>query len=189
MAPLTVLFDACVLYPAPLRDFLMHLALTDTFRARWSATIHEEWIRNVLAARPDLTREQLERTRTLMDAHVQDCLVEGYEPLLRSLTLPDPGDRHVLAAAICGRANLIITFNLQDFPNESLRPHGIEAWHPDSFIVHLVDVASDAVGLAAKRHRASLRNPAKSVEEYLAILERQGLPKTVALLHEYAPHI
>ena len=75
----------------------MHLALTDLFRTKWSAAIHEEWIRNVLKARPDLKREQLERTRSLMDAHVRDCLVEGYEPLVESIELPDPNDRHVLA--------------------------------------------------------------------------------------------
>lgn len=59
-------YNACVLYPAPLRDLLMRLALTDRFRARWTEDIHEEWIRNVLVNRPDLTREQLDRTRTLM---------------------------------------------------------------------------------------------------------------------------
>ena len=73
----TVIYDACVLYPAPLRDFLMRLALTDLFRARWSRDIHDEWIRNVLKDRADLTPLQLERTRNLMDSHVRDCLVTG----------------------------------------------------------------------------------------------------------------
>jgi hypothetical protein len=76
MANFTVVYDACVLYPAPLRDLLMRLALTDLFRARWTEDIHEEWIRNVLANRPDLTREQLDRTRTLMNENVRDCVVE-----------------------------------------------------------------------------------------------------------------
>lgn len=96
----TVVFDACVLYPAPLRDFLMHLALTDLFRAKWTDEIHNEWIRSVLKNRPDLTEERLQRTRTLMDSHVRDCLVCGYESLISSLALPDENDRHVLAAAI-----------------------------------------------------------------------------------------
>jgi hypothetical protein len=75
----TVVYDACVLYPAPLRDLLMHLALSDLYRARWSDMIHDEWMRNVLANRPDLNREQLNRTCQLMNAHVRDSLVTGFE--------------------------------------------------------------------------------------------------------------
>jgi hypothetical protein len=71
----TVVYDACVLYPAPLRDLLMHLAVLDLFRAKWSAMIHDEWIGNLLKNRPDLTSDQLQRTRDLMDANVRDCLV------------------------------------------------------------------------------------------------------------------
>jgi hypothetical protein len=74
----------------------MHLALTDLFHAKWTDAIHDEWTQSVLSARPDLTREQLERTRSLMNAHVRDCLVTDYEHLIPSLTLPDPDDRHVL---------------------------------------------------------------------------------------------
>ena len=89
----TVVYDACVLYPAPLRDLLMHLALTGLYRARWSNLIHDEWTRNVLASRPDLTPAQLLRTRQLMDAHVRDSLVTGFEPLIPSIDLPDPDVR------------------------------------------------------------------------------------------------
>lgn len=81
MATFTALYDACVLYPAPLRDLLMHLALADLYRARWTDRIHEEWIRNLLEKRPDLNRNLLERTRQLMNAHVRDCLVTGYDHL------------------------------------------------------------------------------------------------------------
>ena len=109
MATFTALYDACVLYPAPLRDLLMRLALTDLFRARWTDAIHEEWIRNVLANRSDLKREQLERTRDLMNAHVRDCLVTGHENLIEGLNLPGPDDRHVLAAAIRAGAGVIVT--------------------------------------------------------------------------------
>lgn len=70
MVTFTVLYDACVLYPAPLRDLLMRIALNDLFRARWTDQIHEEWIRNLLKQRLDLTPEQLNRTRELMNAHV-----------------------------------------------------------------------------------------------------------------------
>lgn len=76
------MFDACVLYPAPLRDLLMHLALTDLFRARWTDQIHDEWIRNLLENRPDLNFAQLTRTKELMNSHVRDCLVKDYERLI-----------------------------------------------------------------------------------------------------------
>lgn len=115
---LIALYDSCVLYPAPLRDLLMHLSLADLFRAKWTETIHDEWTRNILANRPDLTKEQLQRTRDLMNAHVRDCLVTGYESLIPALSLPDSNDRHVLAAAIRASASIIVTYNLKDFPSE-----------------------------------------------------------------------
>jgi hypothetical protein len=100
VANITVIYDASVLYPAPLRDFLMWLALTDLFKARWTEEIHQEWIRNVLKNRPDLTFPQLDRTKNLMNANVRDALVIGYESLISGLDLHDLNDRHVLAAAI-----------------------------------------------------------------------------------------
>lgn len=132
MPTFTALYDACVLYPAPLRDLLMQLAMTDLFRARWTDRIHDEWIRNVLKKRPDLRPEQLGRTRELMNAHVRDCLVTGYEGPIEGLQLPHADDRHVLAAAIrCGAA-AIVTFNLEDFPSNHVEPFGIEAQHPET---------------------------------------------------------
>ena len=180
----TALYDACVLYPAPLRDLLLQLALTDRFRAKWTNAIHDEWIRNVLEQRPDLTAAQLQRTRELMDLHVRDCLVDGYEPLIAGLNLPDPNDRHVLAAAIHARADVIVTFNLGDFPAAVLKTYGLEAQHPDEFIYHLTDLAQEAVTLAAQRCRSRLKNPPYTTEEYLDILAKQQLPQTVAFLRQ-----
>ena len=189
MASFTALYDACVLYPAPLRDLLMHLAMTDLFRARWTDQIHDEWIRNVLANRPDLKRDQLERTRRLMNAHVLDCLVTGYENLIDGLALPDPNDRHVLAAAIRSGADVIVTYNLGDFPKQILDPVGIEAQHPDVFVARLFDLDAPAVCAAARRQRQSLKNPPKTVDEFFEILARQRLPQTVAKLQKFAAHL
>ena len=186
MSQFTAILDACVLYPAPLRDLLMHLALTDLFRAKWTEAIHEEWIRSVLENRPDLTREQLERTRQLMNAHVRDCIVTDYQDLIPALTLPDADDRHVLAAAIRSSADVIVTFNLGDFPPETLKKWGIEAQHPDDFINHLLDLAPHIVCAAAKRQRESLKNPPASVDDFLAALERQRLAQTVVGLRRFA---
>ena len=182
MANFTVVYDSNVLYPAPLRDLLMRLALTDLFRARWTEDIHEEWMRSVLENRPDLAREQLERTRQLMNAHVRDGLVEGYQELIPRLELLDLGDRHVLAAAICASADVIVTFNLKHFPSEKVAPYGIEVQHPDEFIMHLFDLSQVKVCGAVEEQRRSLRNPPKTVDEFLDILLKQGLPQTVLLL-------
>jgi hypothetical protein len=182
MAALIAFYDANVLYPAELRNFLMHLALTGLFRAKWSAAVHEEWISNLLINRPDLTREKLERTRKLMDKAALDALVEGYEDLIPTLSLPDENDRHVLAAAIRGEAQVIVTMNLKDFPSEVLQKCEMVALHPDEFILQLIELAPDAVMDAAETHRQSLRNPPKSIEEFLASLDAQGLPESVAAL-------
>jgi hypothetical protein len=180
-----VLFDACVLYPAPLRDLVIRLALSDLFQARWTDRIHDEWMRNVLADRPDLTAESLARCRELMDRHVLDCLVAGYEPLIPTFTLPDPDDRHVLAAAVHGGAGSIVTFNLSDFPASVLDQYHIEAIHPDEFVVRLWDESPAAVLEAARRQRAGLKRPPKTAAEYLATLELCRLVETAARLR---PH-
>ncbi len=180
-----MVYDACVLYPAPLRDLLMRLAMTDLYRARWTQQIHEEWMRNVLANRPDLSRAQLERTRELMDCSVRDSLVEGYEYLVEGLVLPDADDRHVLAAAIRSRSSVIVTFNLKDFPSSALDVYEVEAQHPDEFIVHLIDLNPARVLAAVAKHRASLKHPSKTQEQYLDTLLQQGLPETVAQLKQW----
>jgi predicted nucleic acid-binding protein len=185
VASFIVFYDANVLYPAELRNFLMHLAMTGMFRAKWSADVHEEWISSLLKNRPDLTRERLERTRQLMDKAAPDVLVTRYEHLIPGIVLPDENDRHVLAAAIHCGASVIVTFNLADFPRESLREFGIEAQHPDEFIFNLFDLAPGLVIEAAESHRSSLKNPPKNVDEYLAMLEAQGLTQTTSALREY----
>ncbi len=185
-ATFTAVYDACVLYPAPLRDLLMRLALTDMFRARWSSDIHEEWMRSVLRDRPDLKRAQLERTRDLMNENVRDCVVTGYESLIPGLTLPDPDDRHVLAAAIRAGASVIVTYNTADFPEGTLKSFGVEAQHPDVFITHLFDLSPAAVVSAAREQRAALRNPPVSVDKFLEALAKQQLPETVNRLRQFA---
>lgn len=185
VAVLTAIYDASVLYPAPLRDLLLHVALTDLFRARWTNAIHEEWIEALLRHRPELSRERLERTRQLMDASVLDCLVRGYENLIPSLQLPDPNDRHVLAAAIRAKANVIVTANLRHFPASALAPYDIVAQHPDLFIHHLLRMAPGPICEAIKTHRLSLKHPPKNVEQYLETLEKHGLSQAVNTLRMF----
>ncbi|MCD6672028.1 MAG: PIN domain-containing protein [Burkholderiaceae bacterium] len=176
-SPFTAVYDACVLYPAPLRDFLMWLGLSGRFRARWSAQIHDEWKRNLLKNRPDLAAEQLDRTSDLMDRAIPDAVVTGHEVLIEGLALPD--DRHVLAAAIRCHASVIVTFNERDFPADVLESFGLEAQHPDLFVENLFDLDQAAVVAAAQRQRQQLKNPPIDVNRFLDILLRQGLTQTV----------
>jgi len=177
-------YDANVLYPSGLRNFLMHLALTGPFRAHWSAEVHDEWIRNLLKNRSDLTRHKLEGVRHLMDLALPHAIVTGYEHLIDTIELPDRDDRHIVAAAIQCGASVIVTHNLADFPSQAVARFNIEAQPPDEFVLALLDVAPDLVIEAARNHRASLRNPQRTIDEYLAGMEAQGLSKTVLALRD-----
>jgi len=186
MSQFTALLDANVLYPAPMRDLLMQLALTDLFRARWTTDIHREWIDALLRNEPRRDRAKLERTRDLMDRATRDSLISGYEELIETLTLPDADDRHVLAAAITGRCDVIVTQNLKHFPSVALDPYGIEAQHPDDFLSNHLSLAPGPFCAAVRKVRARLRNPPYSIEDYLAALTRQGLVVTAAELEQFS---
>jgi hypothetical protein len=142
-------------------------------------------VRNVLKGNPLLSANGLARTRSLMNEAVRDCLVTGYEDLIESLSLPDPNDRHVLAAAIRADAEVVVTFNLKDFPPSALSSYGIEAQHPDDFLLGLFDAAPGPFCAAVKRQREGLRNPPKSAEELLGTLESHGLVQTVSRLRQF----
>lgn len=185
MTGFTALYDACVLYPFHLRDLLIQLATTGLFRARWSADIDREWIDALCRDKGDDKRPALERVRDRMREAVPDCLVTGYEPLVAGLVLPDPDDRHVLAAAIRGRTDVIVTINLTDFPAEALAPHDVQALHPDDFILRQAELSANVVVESAKRCRGRMLNPPRSAEEYLDILRRQGLPTTADFLYDW----
>lgn len=129
--------------------------------------------------------ERLESVRARMNLHMRDGLIEGYEELISGIKLPDPNDRHVLAAAIKANAQTIITYNLSDFPSSALSKYEIDAQHPNEFLRHLLDLAPAKVIATVQETRKSLKNPPKSSNEYLAILEQQSLPQTCAYLREY----
>ncbi|MEA3274519.1 MAG: PIN domain-containing protein [Pseudomonadota bacterium] len=184
MANFTVVYDACIFYPAPLRDLLIRLARTRRFRARWTRQIHEEWTRNLLADRKDLTKQQLDWTVSQINGAVPDCLITGFEHIVNGLQLPDPNDRHVLAAAIRAGAAAIVTMNLRDFPDEILSEFEIFARHPDDFILDLADLEPQILERVAKEQRADLRNPPLSAEEFVANIRRQRLPGVADFLEE-----
>jgi hypothetical protein len=119
-----------------------------------------------------------------MDANVRDALVTDFDSLIPSLELPDKNDRHVLAAAIRCSADVIVTFNLKDFPSDYLSTFDVEAQHPDDFILYLLDLYPVQVCIAAEKVRQRLRNPVMDNERYLSNLLRQSLPQTVSRMIE-----
>ena len=182
----TALLDANILYPAPMRDLFMQLAVTDIFTAKWTEDIHREWMEALLRNEPHRERAALERTRNMMNQATRDCLISGYEPLISTLDLPDPGDRHVLAAAIVGRCDVFVTKNTRDFPVDRLAPFALEAQHPDEFLTSHLSLAPGVFCAAVRKIRAKLKDPRYPAEEYLAILTQQGLVATAAELEAFA---
>lgn len=162
----------------------MRLAITDLFKAQWTDQIHEEWMGALLHDKK-YSRETLERTRELMDLHIRDAKVIGYESIIASLALPDPDDRHVLAAAIHCNADAIVTFNLKDFPPEKLEPFGVEAIHPDDFIFYQIDMNPMVCCRAIRAQRMALNNPALDVDTFLSILQKLQLPQSVSKLKDF----
>ena len=177
------LFDANVLYPGSLRDLVVRLGQTGLFRARWTDQILDEAFGAIVENQPELAG-RLARTRELMNDAIDDVVVAGYEPLIAGLFLPDPDDRHVLAAAICAGAQVIVTNNIKDFPTDRLAPFGIEAQTPDEFVLHLIDLAPARVITVIDHQAAALKNPPMSVEDLLTRLRAVGLPRSVALLRQ-----
>lgn len=174
-ARFTAVLDACVLYPAPIRDFLLHLASFELYTPKWTDRIHDEWKRNLLLNRPDLKAEQLNRTVLEMKKAFPDAGVEKYESLISSFHLPDEDDRHVLAAAIRCKADVIVTFNLKDFPSNDVGEFDIEAQHPDVFVSNLIDLNPEKSVAAFRKQVSFLTNPPKSNEEVLESLKKCGL--------------
>ncbi len=178
--------DASVLYQAAARTLLMFLHLEGGFLPIWSDAVHEEWIAALLANRPDLIRQQLERTKELMNRDAPGASISGYEHLIPMLVLPDANDRHVLAAAIHGNARTIVTHNTRHFPAPLLAAHGLEALHPDAFVMRIFERSPALVLMSARRHKQSLTSPPVPVMRYLGSLETIGLAGTAAALKPYA---
>ena len=185
MTLITALYDASVLYPSLTRNLLVHLATSGLVAARWTEQIQDEWTRNLLQDRPDLTPERLARTRRLMDAAVPDARVDGYQALTESLSLPDADDRHVLAAAIVGQADVLVTWNLKHFSEETTLPFGIEVLTPDDLVFRFLTLASQDTRQAVEALRASLRNPPYNWPGLLERFGQVGLTRTAEALASY----
>lgn len=179
--PPTVVLDANLLYPFQLRNLLVQLGVDSVIVPRWTTRIHEEWIGNLVAAgRVPLDRLLL--TLNLMNSVLPEAEVRGWEARMEGLTLPDPDDRHVLAAALAAGARTILTMNLRDFPVPVLARHGVVAVHPDDFLCQLHDADPELLRASTEAAHANLSQSAPSFADYLDTLERQGLPQLATLL-------
>jgi predicted nucleic acid-binding protein len=183
MVPVAIL-DACVLYAAPLRDFFLRAARAGLLRALWSEKILDECFRNLQAKRPELKQEALARTRDLMNKAIRDPIVVGYESRIDTLTLPDPDDRHVLAAAIHANATKIITFNLKDFPKQVVNHHKIEVISPDFFVLQILEKSSSEVVNVIREQARVLRNPPKTAVDIVESLKINGLSQSAIHLQD-----
>lgn len=176
----TAILDANVLYPSFLRDLLLSLAEVYLYRPKWSEEIEDEWLRNLHKNRADIPSSNLERTAILMNRAFPDAKVEGYNALIQSLTLPDPDDRHVLAAAILGKADVIVTSNLSDFPNEELIKFNVQAISPDEFVLNLIDLDGGKAKNALENMQARRKNPPVTIEELINMMENRELINSAA---------
>jgi predicted nucleic acid-binding protein len=187
--PPVAVYDACVLYPFHLRNILIQCAFDGLVVARWTDEIHAEWIRNLAANSPAIPVARLEATRDRMKVVLPNADVAGYESLIPTLLLPDPDDRHVLAAAIAGKATIIVTWNLKDFPASDLAPHGVESVSPDDFLVNLHSAFPKAMIDSVARARQNLRTTIPSVNEFIEALESQRLMAFKGVLRKNAAHL
>ncbi len=174
-SPPLVVLDANLLYPFQLRNLLVQFGVDLVIAPRWTARINEEWISNLVAAGRVL-RDRLLLTLDLMNHALPEAEVSGWEGHMEGLTLPDPDDCHVLAAALAAGAETILTMNLRDFPVSALAPYGVVALHPDDFLCRLHDADAELVRASAEAAHANLSRSAPSFGDYLDALEHRGLP-------------
>lgn len=179
----TAVLDANVLYGRLLRDVLLSLANAHLYSAKWSAHIRDEWMRNLIANKPGY-EASVRSAAAAMESAIPDCLVTGYEHLIDGLTLPDAGDRHVLAAAITGHADCIVTLNEKHFPTDVLNSFGIERQTPDEFVLNQVMLQPATALAAIKGMRERWQKPEYTAEAMVGLFEKRGLAQTAAHLRD-----
>jgi predicted nucleic acid-binding protein len=179
--------DASVLVPNALCDTLLRMAEAGFFRPLWSARILAEVRDAVLRVHPEITEERIARRLAAMDGAFADANVTGREAVTAGLDLPDPDDRHVVAAAIAGGGQAIVTFNLKDFPPEALAPAGVEPRHPDEFLLDQLDLRPSVALEVMTQQAADMTRPPSDLAGLLGRLERCGVPGFVEAVRRLAP--
>lgn len=183
--PSIVIFDACVLYPFHLRNIVVQIAVDRLVDARWTDEIHDEWVRNLVADVPGIPIERLQVTRRLMNDALPDATVVDYQAHIEAITLPDAGDRHVVAAAITAGASVILTWNLRDFPTRELKKHGLVPQTPDDFLTDLYEKAPDLTVATLANARRNLSKTRVSASDFIDILRNQKLGQLATSLKKH----
>lgn len=179
-----VILDANVLYPFRMRDTLFHFAEAGLFRARWSAEILQEWRTALLKSKPLLAESLASQIQAIERVFPEAC-VEGYQDLIQALHLPDPNDRHVLAAAIVADAEHIITENIKDFPESAIAKYGIEAVTADDFLASTFELYPAEAIAALRMMRRNYENPPLNPGEFIFDLQTKGMPKLASMVKQH----
>ncbi len=187
--PPVAVYDACVLYPFHLRNLLVQCAVDRLVEARWTDEIHDEWIRNLAANAPVTPIDHLIAARDLMNAALPNATVTNYQAYISGITLPDPDDRHVVAAGVAAGASLIITWNIKDFPARELARHKLRKQIPDTLLMELYAAVPTLVIEATRKARANLRKSKVSGAEFVGALEHQKLKRFSAAIRQHLEQI
>lgn len=175
MARHTVVLDACVLVPIALADTLLRIAEREIYRPLWSERIPDEAADSILEVHPAVDAQSIERRFAAMRETFADACVDGWESLQLDLALPDPDDLHVLATAVRGKADAIVTANLRDFPVDDLKAFDLEVIHPDNFLLDQLDLAPRIVIEVIREQAAHARQPPLEPIDLLVRLARCGV--------------
>jgi predicted nucleic acid-binding protein len=179
----TAVLDACVLFSRLQRDVLLSLAHADLYTARWTQEIEIEWTTSLIEKYPDSTHKIPHLVEQMREA-IPDCLIIDYESFIPSIRLPDENDRHVVAAAIRGNADAIVSLNIKDFPAEVLSKFDIEIQTPDQFVLNQIMLNPPRALTAIKKMRARWDRPALSASDMVDLFEKRQLPQTAAHLRD-----
>lgn len=173
--------DTNVIYPIVIRDLLFWFAFYELYTPKWSANIFEEW-KDVMIRKGIQNEAAVNRVNVANNAF-PDALVSNYEGLIANLTLPDEKDRHVLAAAVKSNANVIVTNNLKDFPEDYLNSFDIKAKSADDFLTDIIDLNPEIAIKAFKEMVLNRKNPNMDEFEVLESLRKVGLIDTANYIH------
>jgi hypothetical protein len=183
--PPVVIFDACILYPFRLRNIVVQIAVDRVIDTHWTDEIHDEWIRNLSDNTPAIPIERLQRIRLRMNDALPHAMVTEYQEHCQAINLPDPGDRHVVAAGIAAGASVALTWNLRDFPAMELKRHGLQRQSPDRFLADLYDMVPGLMVASLARARHNLSKTLVSVSGFIDILRNQKLRRLATKVREH----
>lgn len=171
-----VLLDACVLYPTVMREVLIGAARAGLYQPLWSDRILEEWRRAAARSGP-VDGMQAQGEIALLRGAFPKASVQEFEHIEQRLYLPDSGDLHVLAAAIKGHADIIVTLNAKDFPRYTLAEEGIERLDSDQFMLRLCDDAPEAVGQVVETVRAAAEHMDDAPRDIRPLMKKARMPR------------